>query len=92
MEHMPLTRPAPFGEFPVAAGMETLLPELPPNGTRPVEVTVTVPDGDGRRCVMDIVAAEDDAPQALAMAFGACRGVENFEIRVRRFAGLRLQG
>jgi hypothetical protein len=72
---------------PPDAGMETLWPELPPNGARPVEVAVTVPDGDSRRVVMHVVAAEDDGPQALAMALGACRGVEDFEIVVRRFTG-----
>lgn len=85
MDHLPLTRSGAFEEFPLAAGMETLFADLPPNGMRPVEVTVTVPDGGSPRCVMHIVAAEDDAPQALAMAAGACRGVEEFEITARRF-------
>lgn len=69
------------------APMETLFPELPPDGARPVEVAVTVPDGDSRRCVMHVVAAEDDAAQAIAMAVGACRGVDGFELTARRFAG-----
>ncbi len=65
--------------------MEPLFPELPASGSRPVEVTVTVPDGAGRRCLMDVVAAEDDAVQAFAMAFGACRDVEDFEVAARPF-------
>lgn len=67
--------------------MEPLFPELPASGARPVEVIVTVPDGRSRRCVMDVVAAEDVAGQAFAMAFGACRDVEDFEITARRFEG-----
>lgn len=80
-----LTYPAPWTEIPAAA--DTLFPELPPDGARPVEVTVTVPDGAGRRCIMQIVAAEGDAPAAAAMALGACRGVAGFELTARRFAG-----
>jgi hypothetical protein len=67
--------------------METLFPELPSSGERPVEVAVTVPDGAGRRCVMHVVAAERDAGQAFAMAFEACRDAEGFEVTARRFAG-----
>ena len=84
MGHLPLTRPEPFTEFP--AGMEPLFAELPPSGLRPVEVTVTVPDGDSRRCVMHIVTAEANAEQAFAMAFGACEGMDGFEVIARRFA------
>lgn len=86
MEHLPLTRPGPWEDFP-AGELETLFPELPPPGARPVEVTVTVPHGDGRRVVMHVVASEDDAPQALAMAAGACRGMRDFEVTARRYAG-----
>jgi hypothetical protein len=67
--------------------VETLFPELPSSGERPVEVAVTVPDGAGRRCVMHVVAAERDAGQAFAMAFEACRDAEGFEVTARRFAG-----
>lgn len=87
MDYLPLTRSGTFEEFPASGGTDTLFPELPPSGSRPVEVTVTVPDGDSRRCVMHIVAAEDDAPAALAMALGACREVDGFELTARRFAG-----
>ena len=68
-----------------ALPMEPLWPELPPPGSRPVEVMVTVPGADGRRVVMDIVAAEDDAERALAVAMRACRGVDDFELTARRF-------
>jgi hypothetical protein len=72
-------------EQPRALPMETLFAELPPPGLRPVEVTVTVPGAGGRRVVMDIVASEADAARALAVAMGACRGVEDFELTARRF-------
>lgn len=67
--------------------METLFPELPLPGERPVEVAVTVPDGDSRRCVMHVVAAEADAVKAFEMAFGACEGMDEFEVTARRFTG-----
>ena len=50
-------------------------------------VVVTVPDGKSRRCVMDVVVAEEDAGRAFGTAFEACRGVEGFEITARRFEG-----
>ena len=86
---LPLTRSAPWTDLdlPANASMEPLWPELPPPGARPVEVMVTVPDGDSRRCVMHVVAAEDDAGRALAMAVSACRGVGDFEVTARPFAG-----
>jgi hypothetical protein len=71
MDHLPLTRSAPFTEipeFPAAAGIGTLFPELAPSGARPVEVTVTVPERGGRRCVMHIVTAEDNAGDAFSLA------------------------
>ena len=67
--------------------METLFPELPAPGTRPVEVAVTVPDGRSRRCVMDPLVAEADLLRAFALAFEACRDAEGFEVTARRFAG-----
>jgi hypothetical protein len=67
--------------------METLFPELPLPGARPVEVAVTVLDGAGRRCVMHVVAAEWHAGRAFAMAFEACEGMDEFEVTARRFAG-----
>ncbi|HMG62042.1 MAG TPA: hypothetical protein VK599_03765 [Streptosporangiaceae bacterium] len=81
-----MTRPAPFEDF-AAGGIETLFPDLPPPGARPVEVAVTVADGDSRRCVMQVVAAEADAAEAFGMAFRACAGVEDFEVVARRFKG-----
>jgi hypothetical protein len=70
-----------------APGLETLFPELPPPGARPVEVTVTIPHGETRRTVMHILVTEDDALRALTLAVTACRGVEDFEVMARRFAG-----
>lgn len=86
MEHLPLTRPAPWEEIP-GGGIETLFPELPPPGARPVEVLVAVTEEGARRVVMDIVAAEDDLPQALAMAVGACRGMAEFKVTAQPFRG-----
>ncbi len=81
----PLTAPQPWEEIPPGDGFETLFPELPPSGARPVEVTVTVPDGDSRRVVMDIVTAEANAGDAFGLAFRACSEVEGFEVTARPF-------
>lgn len=90
---MPMTRPAPFEEVPViATGMDTLFPELAPNGYRPVEVTATVPDGDRRRALLHIVIAEADAPKAFGLACGLCNGLPDFEVTAVPFKGRPLQG
>jgi hypothetical protein len=82
MEYLPPTRPQPFTEIP--AGVEPLFPELAPPGSRPVEVTVTLP---GVPSAMHMVVAQPDAAAAFALAFGACAGVEDFEVTARRFRG-----
>jgi hypothetical protein len=87
MDYLPLTRPEPFTEFPVTAGMEPLFDELAPLAASPVEVMATVPHGEARRCVMHLLVAEDDAARALALAVTACRGIADFEVVARRFAG-----
>jgi hypothetical protein len=79
---LPLTRSAPWTDIP--AGVETLFPELPSSGARPVEVTVTLP---GIPHAMHLVVAQGDTPRALTFAFGACEGVDDFEITARRFRG-----
>lgn len=84
MDHLPLTHSGPFEEFPAAGNVNTLFPELAPSGSRPVEVTVILPEG---RCAMHIVVAEADAAEAFGLAFGACAGVEEFEVTARRFRG-----
>jgi hypothetical protein len=83
-ECRPLTAAQPWEEFGV---VETLFPELPLPGARPVEVTVTVPYGGGRRCVMQVVAAESEAGDVFAMTLRECADVEGFEVTARRFAG-----
>jgi hypothetical protein len=83
MDYLPLTRPEPFTEIPAGA-MEALWPELPSSGARPVEVTVTLP---GNPCAMHLLVAQGDTARAFALAFGACEGVDEFEITVRRFTG-----
>jgi hypothetical protein len=85
MSFLPLTRPAPWTEFP--PDMETLWPELAVPGERPVQVTVTVPDGGGRRPVMDIVTRQDRAVDDFATAFRYAQEAEGFEIVVRRYRG-----
>jgi hypothetical protein len=85
MSSLPLTRPAPWTEIP--ANMDPLFAELAPNGARPVEVAVTVPEAGGERCVMHLLVAEDDAPRAMAIALRACRGVKGFRIEAGPFEG-----
>lgn len=85
---LPLTRSGPWTEFPATGGMvplfdDFLFPVHAPRGSRPVQVTVTVPDGGGGRPVMDLAAREADAVEAFAMAFRECAGIGEFEIRVR---------
>lgn len=87
MDSLPLTRPAPWTEIPANAGMEPLFDDLAPLAASPVEVTVTVPGGKSRRCLMDVVVAEGDAVRAFAMAFEAIRDADDFEVTARRFAG-----
>lgn len=83
MEMLPLTGPLPWDEVP-AAPMETLFPEIAPPGMRPVSVTVTVPlEGGGHQVTVSIVAPEAVAGELLMTAFGACRGVPDFELVVR---------
>ena len=84
---LPLTRSGPWSELPANAGMEPLFDELGPLRAQPVEVTVTVPDGKSRRCVMDLLVAEGDLLRALTVAADACRGVADFELSARRFEG-----
>lgn len=85
MDSLPLTRSAPWTEIP--AGMEPLFAELAPPGLRSVEVRVWVPEGGGRRCVMDVVASRAEAERAFGMAFKACESWDDFEVIARRFTG-----
>lgn len=87
MDSLPLTRPAPWAEIPANTGMDPLFDELAPLAANPVQVTVTVPGGKSRRCLMDVVVAEGDAARAFAMAFEQIRGAGDFEVTARRFAG-----
>jgi hypothetical protein len=87
MDYLPLTRSGPFEEFLLPEGIETLFPELAPPAMRSVEVTVCVPEGDGQRCVMDIVTSKAQAPQAFEMAFRACEDWDEFEVTARWFTG-----
>jgi hypothetical protein len=87
MDHLPLTRPAPFTEIPFPADMETLWPELAPPGLRPFSVTATRPSGDSEQCLLNLIVREDDILRAVAMAVELCAGLDDFEIRVGRVAG-----
>jgi hypothetical protein len=87
---LPLTRSGPWTEFPATEGMvplfdDFLFPVRAPRGARPVQVTVTVPDGCGRRPVMDIVTRQDRAVEDFATVFGYAQDAGDFEITVRRF-------
>jgi hypothetical protein len=86
MEYLPLTRPAPFEEFPLPAGMDPLFDELAPLARAPFEVTVTA-GGGGGRCLMDLLVAEGDVTRAFAVAFEHATGLEDFTITVRRSKG-----
>jgi hypothetical protein len=79
----PIPRSAPWTEIPPET--ETLFPELAPNGARPVQVTLKSFEETGTRVVMNVVAAQDNVGEALAMAARACRGLQDFEIRAGRF-------
>lgn len=89
---MPLTRSAPFTEIPAGSvdviwPQDTLWPELAPPALRPVQVTVTVPEGGGRRPVMDIVTQQAQAVADFATAFRYAVQADDFEITVRRYRG-----
>jgi len=65
--------------------MEMLFPELPPPGTRPVEITATAP---GREFpLMNVVTTEDDAVRNFRIVFGHAVQVPGYEITVRPFGG-----
>ena len=83
MDHLPLTRPAPFVEFS-PSGMDPLFDELAPLVRAPFAVTVTAGGEGGRRCLMDLLVAEGDVMQAFALAFEQGSDLEDFEIAVRR--------
>lgn len=81
MEHSrPLTSPAPWEEIPDNA----LFPVPSPDGARPTEVMVMVPE-EGDRVVMHIVAAEEDAERAVLTAFRHGRQIPGYEMTVRAF-------
>jgi len=87
MEHMPLTRPQPFEEFPPPSGMDALFAEVTPVAVRMFEVTVTVPSGDGRRTVMDIVTWPGQAVEDFATVFRYAVQAEDFEVVVKPYEG-----
>lgn len=87
MDHLPLTRSGPFEEITAPGVIETLFPELPLPGSRPVEITATMPCEGSRRTVMQIVVSQDGAAQAFGMALRECAGIEGFEVTARRFEG-----
>jgi hypothetical protein len=84
MDHLPLTCTAPFEEIPLNPGMDPLFDELAPLARAPFEVTVTAGRDGGRRCLMDLIVAEDDVRRAFAVAFEQGGGLEDFEVTVRR--------
>lgn len=80
MDHRPLTAAQPFEEIP----LDALFPVPAPGGARPTEVMVLVPE-EGDRVVMHIVASEEDAERAVAMAFREARKMPGYELIVKPF-------
>jgi hypothetical protein len=83
MEHSrPLTSPQPWEDFPVPE--EALFPVPGPGGARPTEVMVILPE-EGDRVVMHIVASDEDAERAVALAFREARKLDGYEMTVKAF-------
>jgi hypothetical protein len=81
MDHRPLTAAQPFEEI---VPVDALFPVPSPDGGRPVEVMVLIPE-EGDRVVMHIVAAEADAERAVLVAFRAVRKMDGYELTVKPF-------
>lgn len=81
MSELPLTRPAPWEEFPPE---DVLFPVPAPEGARPTEVMVFIPE-EGDRVVMHIVASEEDAERAVLLAFRRGREIDGYELTVKAF-------
>jgi hypothetical protein len=61
-----------------------LFPVPSPEGARPTEVMVMIPD-EGYRVVMHIVASPEDAERAVLLAFREGRKAEGYELVVKAF-------
>lgn len=81
MSDLPLTAPRDWEEIPPA---DMLFPVPSPDGTRPTEVMVMIPE-EGYRVVMHIVAAEEDAERAVLLAFREGRKISGYELTVKAF-------
>jgi hypothetical protein len=81
MSELPLTRPAPWEELPPE---DTIFPVPAPEGERPTEVMVMVPE-QGYRVIMHIVASDEDAERAVLLAFREGRKVDGYELVVKAF-------
>jgi hypothetical protein len=79
--HRPLTVSPPFEDVPAE---DMLFPVPSPDGTRPTEVMVMMPE-EGYRVVMHIVASDEDAERAVALAFREGRKLKGYELTVREF-------
>jgi hypothetical protein len=81
MDHLPLTAAQPWDEI---AAQDMMFPVPPPDGARPVEVMVMVPE-EGYRVVMHIITGEEDAERAVTLAFREGRKLPGYELTVRQF-------
>lgn len=63
---------------------EALFPVPSPGGVRPTEVMVMLPE-EGYRVVMHIVACDEDAERAVALAFRKARELDGYEMTVKAF-------
>lgn len=81
----PLTVAQPWETVPGFAGLDSLFPDLEPNGYRPVEVTASFAEEGGRRVPVHVVIAEADAARAIGFTFGLVRDLPGYEVTVRPF-------
>jgi hypothetical protein len=81
MDSLPITRPAPWEELPPE---DVLFPVPAPDGARPTEVLVMIPE-EGYRVIMHIVAAEEDAERAVLLGFREGRKAPGYELTVKAF-------
>lgn len=80
-ECTPATPVQPWEEIPP---FDALFPVPSPDGARPTEVMVMIPE-EAYRVVMHIVASEEDAERAVLLAFREGRKVDGYELTVKAF-------
>lgn len=81
MSELPLTASREWEEIPAG---DMLFPVPSPEGARPTEVMVMIPE-EGYRVVMHIVAGDEDAERAVLLAFREGRKISGYELTVKAF-------